>query len=98
MAKQFTGFQQMMMITLDKLNDLEAWWTIVETSMGSMIQQSKGDDDEGLAVGGASNTTTASSAASSAPPMMHPPPPLPMMPNPLAVPTPPPGWFDLTPS
>ena len=41
MAKQFTGFQQMMMTTLDKLNDLEAWRTIAETSMGSMMQQSK---------------------------------------------------------
>ena len=41
MVKQFAGFQKMMTTTLDKLNDLEAWRTIAETSMGSMIQQSK---------------------------------------------------------
>jgi len=41
MAKQFAGFQKVMATTLDKLNDLEAWRTIAETNMGSMIQQSK---------------------------------------------------------
>ena len=41
MAKQFAGFQQVMVTMLDKLNDLEAWRTIAETNMGSMIQQSK---------------------------------------------------------
>ena len=41
MAKQLQGFQQVMTTTLDKLNDLESWRTIAETSMGSMIQQSK---------------------------------------------------------
>jgi hypothetical protein len=37
MATQFTGFQKMMTTTLDKLNNLESWRMIVETSMGSMI-------------------------------------------------------------
>jgi hypothetical protein len=41
MEKQFDGFQKMMTTTLDKLNDLEAWRSITETSMGSMMQQSK---------------------------------------------------------
>jgi hypothetical protein len=40
MAKQFAGFQDAMATTLDKLNDLEAWWTVAETSMGSMMQKS----------------------------------------------------------
>jgi hypothetical protein len=41
MATQFAGFQKMMTTTLDKLNDLESWRTVTETSMGSMIQLSK---------------------------------------------------------
>jgi hypothetical protein len=40
MAKQFAGFQQMMTTTLDKLNDLEAWRTVAEMSMGPMMQKS----------------------------------------------------------
>ena len=41
MAKQFAGFQKVMTTTVDKLNDLEAWRTIAEMSMGTMIQQSQ---------------------------------------------------------
>jgi hypothetical protein len=41
MVKQFAGFQQVMATTLDKLNDLEAWRTMAETSMGSMLRQTK---------------------------------------------------------
>jgi hypothetical protein len=41
MAKQFLVFQQMMTTTLNKLNNLEAWRTIAETSMETMMQQSK---------------------------------------------------------
>jgi hypothetical protein len=40
MASQFAGFQKMMTTTLDKLNDLEAWKTVAETSMGAMMQKS----------------------------------------------------------
>jgi hypothetical protein len=40
MAKQFAEFQNMMATTLNKLNDLEAWRTVAETSMGSMMQTS----------------------------------------------------------
>ena len=39
-VKQFAGLQQMMTTTLDKLNNLEAWRIVVETSMGSMMQRS----------------------------------------------------------
>jgi len=48
MAQQLAGvqdlakqFEKMMTMTLDKLNDLEAWRSIAETSMGSIMQQSK---------------------------------------------------------
>jgi hypothetical protein len=41
MAKQFAGFQDAMATALDKLNDLQSWRTIAETSLGSMMQQSK---------------------------------------------------------
>jgi hypothetical protein len=37
MAKQFAGFQKVMATTLDKLNDLEAWRSLAETSMGTMM-------------------------------------------------------------
>jgi hypothetical protein len=93
MAKQFTGFQQVMTTTLDKLNDLEAWRSIVETSMGSMMQQSK-------------ETTTRVQQLEARPPpppppppaplphpppsitLLHPPPPMPnpLVPNPLTGP------------
>lgn len=33
-AKQIAGFQEAMATTLDKLNDLESWRTIAETSLG----------------------------------------------------------------
>jgi hypothetical protein len=41
MVKQFADFQGVIITMLDKLSDLEAWRSIVETSMGSMMQQSK---------------------------------------------------------
>jgi hypothetical protein len=41
MAKQFAGFQDALATVLDKLNDLQSWRTITETSLGSMMQQSK---------------------------------------------------------
>lgn len=41
MAKQFAGFQDAMATALDKLNDLQSWRTIAETSLSSMMQQSK---------------------------------------------------------
>lgn len=37
MAKQFAGFQGVITTTIDKLNDLEAWRSIAETSLGSMM-------------------------------------------------------------
>jgi hypothetical protein len=37
MAKQFAGYQKVMATTLDKLNDLEAWRSLAETLMGTMM-------------------------------------------------------------
>jgi hypothetical protein len=37
MAKQFSSLQEVVSTTLDKLQDLEAWRTVAETSMGSML-------------------------------------------------------------
>ncbi|XP_066361406.1 uncharacterized protein [Miscanthus floridulus] len=88
MTKQFAGFQGAMATTLNKLNDLEAWRTIAETSMGTMMQQSK-------------ETTTRVQQLEARPPPPPPPlpiplptPPLPQAPAALR-PAPPPGWFDL---
>ena len=82
MAKQFAGFQKMMTATLDKLNDLEAWRTIAETNMGSMIQQSKD-----------TTTRVQQLEARPPPPPLPPPPsvsaPLPQ-PPPIVMPCPPP--------
>jgi hypothetical protein len=41
LAKQFAGFQDNMATALDKLNDLQTWRTITETSLESMMQQTK---------------------------------------------------------
>ena len=37
MAKQFAGFQDMMVTSLDKLGILEAWHTTAEESMGTLL-------------------------------------------------------------
>jgi hypothetical protein len=66
MAKQFTGFQQMMTMTLDKINDLEAWRTVAETSMGSMMQRST------------ETATQIQQLEARPPPPPPPPPPLPL--------------------
>jgi hypothetical protein len=88
MVKQFPAFQQMMTTTIDKLNNLEAWRTIAETSMRTMMQQSK-------------ETTTRVQQLETRPPPpppqspLQPPPPMPMMPTQQMVPHQPPPWFDL---
>jgi hypothetical protein len=74
MVKQFSAFQQMMTTTIDKLNNLEAWRTVAETSMRTMMQQSK-------------ETTTRVQQLETRPPpplpqsLLQPPPPMPMMPT-----------------
>jgi len=75
MAKQFAGFQGVITTTLDKLNDLEAWRSIAETSLGSMMQQSK-------------ETTTRVQQLEARPP---PPPPPPPVPTTVVIPPPPPA-------
>lgn len=86
MTKQFAGFQSLMSTPLDKLGDQEAWRTIAETSMGSMIQQSK-------------ETSNRVQQLESRPPLPQPPPPLPLAQTallPLHQPGAPPRQFAMT--
>jgi hypothetical protein len=97
MSKQFDALQTMMVTTLDKLSDLEAWHSITETSMGSMMQLSKETTKrvQQLEARPPPPPLPPPLPQPSAPCVMQPPPPPMMMPNPLVIFAPPPRWFDL---
>jgi hypothetical protein len=68
MAKQFTGFQDMMSTTLDKLGVLETWQTTADAYPAQAVVRdgdtSGGDDDSGHQARVPPTTTTVSPAAS----------------------------------
>lgn len=72
LTKRFDGFELMMQQSLDKLSGLEAWWTTIEVSMGSLFQKTD-------------TAATRQQQLESAPP---PPPPHPASPSPRRPATP----------